>query len=105
MNYHRGFIWVLVAGMAAAPAWAGLRVAAVGYGGGIGAQTLHRQIASPESGYFSPRAQFNNAGAAVASPIGGYTGNGFMASSGQVMSSPQGMGGTPVGGTGGAGTP
>ena len=104
MNYRRGWAWVLVAAMAAAPAWAGTGVAVMG-NGGVGAQPLHRQIASPESGYFSPRAQFNGAGAAVASPIGGYTGNGFMTSSGQVMSSPQGMGGAPAGGMGGAGMP
>lgn len=99
MNYRGRLAWVLVAGMAAAPVWAGARAAVMG-GGGIGAQALHRQIASPENGYFSPRAQFNNAGATVASPIGGYTGNGFMASSGQLMTSPQAAAGTSNGGMG-----
>ena len=105
MSNDRRLVWVLVGVMMAAPTWAGIRAAAIGEGGdGIGAQALHRQIASPESGYFSPRAQFNNAGANVASPVGGYTANGFMTSSGQVMSSPQGMGGTvPGGGRGGMG--
>lgn len=108
MNYRRGLVLVLVGGMAAAPTWAGtLSLAAGRGGGGIGAQALHRQIASPESGYFSPKAQFNNAGANVAGPVGGYSANGFMAPSGQVMTSPQ-AGGMPSGGTNGGiggGTP
>ena len=105
MSDRKRLAWVLVGVMAAAPTWAGIRAEAAGDGdGGIGAQALHRQIASPESGYFSPKAQFNNAGANVASPVGGYTANGFMTSSGQVMNSPQGMGGTaPGGGHGGMG--
>ncbi|MHB1565831.1 MAG: hypothetical protein ACYCXG_03785 [Acidiferrobacter sp.] len=55
-----------------------------------GAEHLHRQIASPVRGYFSPKEQFNGAGASVTSPIGGYTANGFMSPSGQPMTSPQG---------------
>ncbi len=107
MNYRRGLVLVLVGGMAAAPTWAGTLMAAGNGGDGIGAQVLHRQIASPESGYFSPKAQFNNAGANVAGPVGGYSANGFMAPSGQVMTSPQ-AGGMPSGGTNGGmggGTP
>jgi hypothetical protein len=103
MKNRRNLPLVLVLwAVAATPVWAGTISTAVGGAGeGLGTQTLHQQIASPENGYFSPRAQFNGAGATVTNPVGGYGSNGFMSPSGQSMSSPQGgaapsgMNGTP----------
>lgn len=93
-------LWAL----AVAPVWAGtVSTAARGDAAGLGAQSLHQQIASPENGYFSPRAQFNGAGTTVTNPVGGYGANGFMSASGQPMSSPQG--GTGSSGMNGAGMP
>lgn len=93
-------LWAL----AAAPVWAGtLSTTGGGGGAGRGAQSLHKQIASPENGYFSPRAQFNGAGATVTNPVGGYGANGFMSPSGQVMSGSQAGAGSP--GMNGSGAP
>ncbi len=103
MKNHGSLPMVLVLwAVAATPVWAGTLSTTRGGGGeGLGAQTLHQQIASPENGYFSPRAQFNGAGTTVRSPIGGYGSNGFMSPSGQTMSSPQGgMGPSGMNGSG-----
>lgn len=63
---------LMVWAVAAAPVFAGTLATPVGrQGEGLGAQTLHQQIASPESGYFSPQAQFNGAGGTVTNPVGG----------------------------------
>lgn len=100
-----GKLFVAMAlGAAIIPAWAGNLATGPGGADQFGARALHRAIASPENGYFSPRAQFNEAGSYVTNSIGGYAANGFMAPSGQAMSSPQGgMGSSPS--SGGMGVP
>ena len=96
----------VVAWAIAIPALAGTLPVVSGAVGGPSAQALQSQIASPENGYFSPRAQFNGAGVNVTSPMGGYGANGFLAPSGQVMTSPQGaMGGGAPSPNGGMGAP
>ena len=75
---------------------AGAALAAGLYGGLAGAAilagpaaVLHRQIASPTSGYFSPKTHGNGAGAVLRRAFGGYAANGFMSPSGQLVTSPQ----------------
>ncbi len=104
MRYLGKISVVMAVWAAIVPAWAGHLATGPGGADRLGARTLHRAIASPENGYVSPRAQFNEAGSYVTNPIGGYAANGFMAPYGQAMSSPQGgMGSSPS--SGGMGAP